>query len=134
VNRIIKNQIKGEIKKQHGASMWSILSIVTMIGFIAMLAFKVVPDYFEHSQIRSTVQALVDSREFNDLTNGQITSKIQKRLMLNNVRTITAKGAFKPMRGRDGEKYVMIDYTKVVPIMSNLSATMEFKEEIHQSR
>lgn len=125
---------KHKIAKQNGATMWSMLGIVTMIGFITMLAFKVVPEYFEHSQIRSTVQSLVDSREFNDLTNGQIMSKIEKRLTLNNVRSISAKKSFKPMRARNGDKYVLIDYTKMVPIMSNLSAYIEFKEEIHQSR
>jgi len=121
------------LRQQSGATMWSWLAIVGMVGFISMQAFKVVPIYFEHRIIRSTLQDLVDSREFENMSGKTIISTIQSRLSINNVRSVDSK-AFKSMRDRTGEKYILIQYEQRASIMSNLSALVEFNEEIRSSR
>lgn len=118
---------------QKGATMWGWLSIIVMVFFIAMLAFKVAPIYFEHRVVRSALQDVVDSREFANMTNKEIMRTIQSRMTINNVRTISSK-AFKASRDRTGEKYIMIKYDVKVHIMSNLSAIVEFNEEVRKQR
>ncbi|MCF6193986.1 MAG: DUF4845 domain-containing protein [Kangiellaceae bacterium] len=120
-------------KYQKGATMWGWLSVVGMIGFIAMLAFKVVPIYFEHRIVRSALQDVVDSREFSNMSNKSIVRTIQSRLTINNVRTIKYD-SFKAARDRTGEKYILVSYEQKVPIMSNLFAVVEFNEEIRPNR
>ena len=121
------------IKRQNGATMWGWLAVIGMIGFISMQAFKVVPIYFEHRIIRAALQDLVDSREFENMSNKTINSTLQSRLSINNVRGIDAK-AFKAMRDRSGEKYILVQYEQRASIISNLSAIVEFNEEIRPSR
>jgi len=121
------------LRQQNGATMWSWLAIVGMVGFISMQAFKVVPIYFEHRIIRSTLQDLVNSPEFENMSGKTIISTIQSRLSINNVRSVDSK-AFKSMRDRTGEKYILIQYEQRASIMSNLSALVEFNEEIRSSR
>lgn len=118
---------------QQGATMWSYLAIIGMVGFLAMLAFKVVPIYFEHRIIRAAVQDVVDSREFVNMSNKTINSTVQTRLTVNNVRGIDPK-AFKAKRDRSGEKFILVQYEVKTSIMSNLSALVEFNEEIRTSR
>jgi len=120
-------------KYQNGATMWGWMSVVGMIGFIAMLAFKIAPIYFEHSIVRSALQDVVDSREFSNMTNKSIIRTIQSRLTINNVRSIK-HDSFKAARDRTGEKYILVSYEQKVSIMSNLSAVVEFNEEIRPSR
>lgn len=120
-------------KYQNGATMWGWMSVVGMIGFIAMLAFKITPIYFEHSIVRSALQDVVDSREFSNMTNKSIIRTIQSRLTINNVRSIK-RDSFKAARDRTGEKYILVSYEQKVSIMSNLSAVVEFNEEIRPSR
>ncbi len=118
---------------QKGATMWGWLSVVTMIGFITMLAFKVVPIYFEHRIVRAALQDVVDSREFVNMSNKGILRTIESRLTINNVRSISS-AAFKAARDRTGDKYILVNYQQKVLIMSNLSAVVEFNEEIRPSR
>jgi Tfp pilus assembly major pilin PilA len=120
-------------KYQEGATMWGWMSVVGMIGFIAMLAFKVVPIYVEHRIVRSALQDVVDSREFSNMTNKSIVRAIQSRLTINNVRSIK-HDSFKAARDRTGEKYILVSYEQKVSIMSNLSAIVEFDEEIRKSQ
>ncbi len=118
-------------KYQNGATMWSWLTIMMMVGFLGMLAFKVVPIYAEHRIVRSALQDVVDSREFVNMSNKSIMRSIQSRMTINNVRTISAK-SFKAMRDRTGDKYILVQYDVKVPIMSNISALVEFNEEIRK--
>ena len=121
------------IKRQNGATMWGWLAVIGMVGFIAMQAFKVVPIYFEHRIIRAALQDLVDSREFGNMSAKTVSTTLQSRLSINNVRGIDSN-AFKTMRDRSGEKYILIQYEQRASIMSNLSALVEFNEEIRPSR
>lgn len=118
-------------KYQNGATMWGWLSIIMMIGFLGMLAFKVVPIYAEHQTVRAALQDVVDSREFSNMSNKSIMRTIQSRLMINNIRSINSK-SFKAMRDRTGDKYILVQYVVKVPIMSNLSAVVDFNEEIRK--
>lgn len=121
------------INRQNGATMWGWLAVIGMVGFISMQAFKVVPIYFEHRIIRAALQDLVDSREFENMSNKTVNSTLQSRLSINNVRGIDPK-AFKSMRDRSGEKYILVQYEQRASIFSNLSAIVEFNEEIRPSR
>lgn len=118
-------------KYQNGATMWGWLSIIMMVGFLGMLAFKVVPIYAEHQTVRAALQDVVDSREFVNMSNKSIMRSIQSRMTINNIRTISAK-SFKAMRDRTGDKYIQVQYEVKVPIMSNLSAVVDFNEEIRK--
>ncbi len=118
-------------KYQNGATMWGWLTIMFMAGFLAMLAFKVVPIYFEHRIVRAALQDIVDGREFVNMSNKSILRSIQSRMTINNVRTISPK-AFKAMRDRTGDKYILVKYDVKVSIMSNLSAVVEFNEEVRK--
>ena len=92
-----------------------------------------VPIYFEHRIIRAALQDLVDSREFENMSSKTVNSTLQSRLSINNVRGIDTK-AFKTMRDRSGEKYILVQYEQRASIISNLSAIVEFNEEIRPSR
>jgi len=120
-------------QKQQGATLWMFLFVLSMFVFIAMLAFKVVPIYTEQTVIRSALQDLVDTPEFNSMSNQNVIRNIRNRLKINNVRGIDAK-AFKPETTRSGEKIIKIDYEQRTPIMYNLFAVVHFEEEIHKSR
>lgn len=120
-------------KRQNGATMWGWLAVILMIGFISMQAFAVVPIYFEHKVIRAAIQDIVDESEFAQMSTRTLLATINSRLVINNVRGFD-KNAFKPMRDRTGEKYILIKYEQRASIVSNISAVVEFSEEIRPSR
>lgn len=122
-----------KMRQQNGATMWGWLAVITMVGFLAMQAFKVVPIYFEHRIIRAALQDIVNGREFKNMSNKTVRATIQTRLSINNVRGVDAN-SFKMMRDRTGEKYILVQYQQKSSIISNLSVVVEFDEEIRESR
>jgi len=120
-------------KHQRGATMWGWLAVITMVGFITMLAFKIVPVYFDHRLVRSALQDVVDSSDFSNMSNKSIARTIQNRLTINNIRDIDGK-AFQSKRDKTGAKYILIKYDRKVPVISNVSAIVEFNEEVRKSR
>ncbi len=124
--------MKRQLNNQNGATMWGWLSLIIMVGFLVMLAFKVVPIYFEHRILKSIAQELVNSREFENMSNRQLMKTLGNRLIINNIREIS-RDAFKPSRDRTGEKFIKIEYSQKVNIMGSLSAIADFKEEIRET-
>lgn len=129
------NATRGVIarSKQRGATMWSTLSIVFMIGFMAMLAFKLIPLYMEHGIIRSSMQEIANQAGFREMSQREIVSALNKRLMIDNIRGFD-KEAFKVATDKTGQKFILIDYSQKVSIASNVSALVEFKEEIRPNK
>ncbi|WP_196137354.1 DUF4845 domain-containing protein [Aliikangiella sp. G2MR2-5] len=119
--------------RQHGATMWTTLSFVLMIGFIAFLAFKLSQAYLDHGIVRGSMQEIANHHEFQRMTAKQIAESIKKRLIIDSIRDFD-KDAFKVVREKSGEKYILIDYSKTVHIAGNVSALVEFKEEIRPER
>lgn len=115
--------------KQKGATMWTTLSVVLMVGFIGFLVFKLLFVYIDHSIIRASMQEIVNQGEFKQLTTKQILSLMEKRMQVDGIRDFK-KDSFKVSRDRSGEKYIVINYSKKVPIAANVSALVEFNEEI----
>ncbi len=125
---------QGFARRQRGSTMWSTLSITLMVGFIAFLAFHLIPVYLDHGIIRSSMQEIVNAHNFKQMSTKQIQSTIAKRMTIDNIRGFD-KGAFTVVRGKKGtEKYIMIDYSQKIPLFSNVFALVEFKEEIRTSR
>ncbi|TQV86676.1 DUF4845 domain-containing protein [Aliikangiella coralliicola] len=122
-----------QLKQQQGATMWSTLSIGLMIGFIALIAFKLVPVYIDHGIIRGSMQELVNQRDFRQMTAKQILLSMEKRMMVDNIRGF-GKDAFTVSREKSGEKFIIIEYSAKVPIAGNVSASVDFKEEIRPVR
>lgn len=120
-------------KRQNGATMWGWLAVIGMVGFLAMQVFKVAPIYFEHRVIRAALQDLVDTSEFENMSSQQFNTTLRNRLSINNVRGIDPK-AFRSMRDRSGQKFILIQYEQRASIVSNLYAVVEFNEEIRPSR
>ena len=114
---------------QRGATMWTTLTVVLMAGFIAYLVFKLAEVYLDHSIIRGSMQEIVNQREFQQMTPKQILSSMSKRMTIDNIRGFD-KEAFTVAREKSGEKYIVIKYSKKVHIAGNVSAVVDFEEEV----
>lgn len=119
--------------KQHGATMWTTLSVVLMVGFLAMIAFKLIPIYLDHAIIRGSMQEIVNGREFRNMSTRQIMTSMDKRMTIDNIRGMS-KDAFKVKKEKSGERYIVINYSQKVSIISNVSALVEFNEEVRTKR
>jgi hypothetical protein len=119
-------------KYQRGATMWSTLTIVLMIGFIAMLAFKIGDIYIDYNFIKGSMQQVVDRSDFKSMSKKAILASINKRLSIDNIRGLD-KDVITIKQDKTG-KYLHVKYTGKAHIAHNVSALVEFDEEIRATR
>ena len=118
---------------QSGATMWSMLTIGMMLLLILYVAGKLMFVYIDYGIVKGSMQEIVNQQGFNELTNKQIRSLVEKRMMVDNIREID-KSAIKISKEKSGRKYIVIEYDKKVFLFGNVSALIEFNEEIKRER
>jgi len=120
-------------QRQRGATMWTTLSIVLMIGFIAMIAFKLAPVYLDHRIIRASMQEVANQHDFGQKTQMEVLNSVQKRLDIEGISIFTREN-FSVVREKSGAKYIQIKYSQKVPMMGNVSALIEFEDQVRPAR
>ncbi|MGX5173525.1 DUF4845 domain-containing protein [Aliikangiella sp. IMCC44653] len=130
-NNLLSQSHLNKLSKQQGSTMWTKLMLIFVIVFFGMLAFKMIPIYLEHNVITSSMQNIVNQANFKEMTPKQIYTNVQKRLNIDSVRGFE-KDAFKVMREKSGEKYIVIKYSKKENFMSNIYILIEFEEEVRR--
>ncbi len=112
--------------RQKGLTFISIMLILGLIAFFAMIALKVGPIYMNHSKVVSTLTAVEGMDGVENMSKREIELTIAKRLSMNYVDKIKYDDF--EIR-RQGELLtVSIDYERVEKLMGNLSVLVEFSE------
>lgn len=112
--------------KQRGLTFISLVFLLCIIGFFALLIIKIGPIYFNHSKVVDAVEAVKNTPDISSQTRGQILSALQKRFDMNFVDFISSDDIH--VVSQPGFVEVDIDYERVVHIMGNLSVLAEFHE------
>ena len=77
-------------ERQRGMSLIGMLLILIMIGFVAVIAMKVVPMYVQYYSIKSTIES-VRKESVASMTTADIQNAIQKRFDTGYVNIVKAR-------------------------------------------
>lgn len=115
-------------KHQYGASLWSVIFTLFLIGFIAFTALKLFPVYMEDFSIESSLQSLEADIGAEYRGAMSVRNAVSKRLSVNNVKVISRDDVSVT---RDGQAYnVTIDYQVTVPFIGNISLLVTFNHSV----
>ncbi|MFL0797024.1 MAG: DUF4845 domain-containing protein [Cellvibrionaceae bacterium] len=115
--------------RQGGWSVNQLLVWIVILGLSLNVFFKLGPVYLDNY---SSVRAALDSLGKEDLTSykkSQIKSKLDKFLMVNNVRGAAAE-AFRIEKHMKGGYKITANYEVRVNMWGNLDAVMVFENEL----
>jgi hypothetical protein len=73
-------------KNQAGGSTIATLFLLIMVALALTLAIKILPKYLDNNSINSVINAMAADSQVTSYTDGQIVTKIQSRLIINNIR------------------------------------------------
>lgn len=134
------NQIQRKVismrtyKRQAGFSMLQWLIILAVAGFFLMFGFKIVPMYSENMYVVSALKSMQDSgSRLQDMTNTEITQKLNNFYMINNVRSEGPRKNIKINRTSD-KVLVTIDYETRAHLFYNIDLVLSFKNHLDSSR
>jgi len=111
-------------KTQRGATLWSVLFILFLIGFSVFVTLKLFPVYMEDFSIVSSLESLENDSVAEYRGAGNVKNAVMKRLIVNNVKVISSKDV---SITRDGNFYFIdVDYEVTVPFIGNISLLVTF--------
>ena len=126
-------QIK-TLKQQRGLGLLQWALVIAIAGFFLLFAFKVVPLYAENRYVESALRSLVAGGEkIEQLTDTEITKKLNNFYMINNVRS---EGPTKNIKiDREAERVlVTVDYETRVPLMYNIDLVLMFQNHLDSNK
>ena len=113
-----------KIRKQRGLSIISLIVVLVLLIFAALLVFKVIPPYIEYFKIQKTFKTLGQMSDLQGATHQQVEAVYVRYQLID---SITAVGPNDLEVSNDGGQLVVsAQYSVKVPLVSHLSLLMEF--------
>lgn len=114
--------------RQNGMTGIGWLTVLFLIGFFAMLTFKLVPTYLENYSVKNVLESLESEPLITQKSKKEILMMLTSRLITNGVRDI--KNDMITITKKPGLLNVKIDYSIRKPMVGNIDVIMTFDEEV----
>jgi uncharacterized protein DUF4845 len=127
----MKQNSLSSMRRQSGASALVILIMVLFFGGLLTLALKLGPAYLDDKTISEAVESIRDTEGLSRMGPAQIRSLINKRLIVNNVRSLEAEAITVEKQG--DVAVIKVEYDYRTNLFSNVDAIVHFKHEYEMS-
>ncbi|MBL4743395.1 MAG: DUF4845 domain-containing protein [Cycloclasticus sp.] len=116
-----------QASKQQGLTTISLLIVLGVFGLLVMSVLKVFPVYMEHLSVQTSVKSIKADPAVKNMSVGQIRLLFQKKLNMNQVTSISAKGT-KIVRSSD-EITFTAEYEVRKQYIGNVDIVLSFSDE-----
>lgn len=114
--------------KQKGLTGISIMAILVVIAFTALIFLKIMPVYFDAFKVGDVVSAMKDERGLGDKSNNEIATMILKRLDVNMVTDVTKDDVF--VEKTKDTIFIDVEYEVRKNMFGNLDVVVSFKKSV----
>jgi len=112
-------QVKG-LKQQAGISLVGLIVVLALLGFIGVLAMKIVPTYSEYRAISS---AIVKAKSAGDSAKA-VQDSFNRSAEVNYISSITGRDLI--ISREEGQMEVSFAYDKKIPLFGPASLLLEY--------
>ena len=119
----------GSIKNQAGMSFLGLFALISMLMFIGLFAFKVVPGYVEFMTVTKIAEDTQADSELMRSPKSKVMASINAAYRQNNLWDLRAEDTITLVKGGPQGYKVSIDYEKRSNLLSNISVVTEFKKD-----
>ena len=121
------------MKKQRGMTFIGVVLLVAVIVFVATIAIKLTPAYLEFFAVKKVVQKIQNDPSFSSMGQKEIMDSFYKSASIDNIGSVQEENiTIEKMEG--GKPVLTIEYQKVIPIMANVSALLDFSASTDSGR
>lgn len=114
--------------KQKGMTGISIMMIIVVIAFTALIFLKIMPVYFDSFKVGDVVLSLKSERGLGEKTSPEIRRMILKRLDVNMVSDVTKEHIF--IEKIKNQVLIDVEYEVRKPMFGNLDVIIAFKKSV----
>jgi Tfp pilus assembly protein PilE len=115
------------IHRQRGMSIISLIIGIAVVGFLAVIAMRLLPIYLDDNSIKSSMEAVASEVQPNASIN-EVRKRLNKNLEINSVSIV--KGAdFELIK--DGETNILyVEYEARTAFIANIEFAVTFEHEV----
>jgi len=120
--------MRQNINKQQGMTGMGWLTILFLIGFFALLTFKLAPVYLENYSVKSILQSFEEEPLITTKSKADIRRMFMSRLITNGIRDIKKENI--KIDKKPGVLKIGYDYFVRKPMVGNVDVILTFSKEI----
>ena len=109
--------------KQRGVSLMGLIIGLAVVGFLAIMAAKLMPAYIEYFSVKKMFSAMEQAGDMK-LSVREIRKSFDTRNTIEDVKSV--KGDDLEIGKEGGETVVTATWSNKVPLVSNISACLDF--------
>jgi hypothetical protein len=119
-------------KRQRGISFLSLIAIVGMLGFAAVLGLKLIPIYMDSWKIDGVMEAVISETDIDEQSRQEVISSLLKRLDINAADAVNYTNYKESLTVIKRKKKVTINifYRVETPLIGNLTLVAEFDKSV----
>ena len=119
-------------KRQRGISFLSLIAIVGMLGFAAVIGLKLIPIYMDSWKIDGVMEAVISEVGIDEQSRQEVISSLLKRLDINAADAVNYTNYKESLTVIKRKKKVTINifYRVETPLVGNLSLVAEFDKSV----
>jgi Tfp pilus assembly protein PilE len=116
--------------RQRGLTAISMVVVILVVLFFALIAIRLFPVYVENYKVSSHLKRLAESSEIKTMNDKEILQTLFKRLQLDDVENVKAENVFieRDTKGK-GSIVLAVEYEVRKPVMGNVDLVVSFVEE-----
>lgn len=118
--------------RQRGLSFLSLIAIVGIFGFAAVIGLKLFPIYMDSWKIDGVMEAVISDPAVNTQSRKEITDALMKRLDIDAVDAVNYTNYKESLTitKRKNQTTIDIYYKTTTPLIGNLSLVAEFDKSV----
>jgi len=119
---------KPALNRQHGWTLWSLLLVLGLLVFFALLLFKLVPPYLDDRKIQNALDSVIQEQQVEQLSRRAIVNRLSNILYIDfALDLVDIKKDLKITKDNNILK-LTINYQVVIPLAYNISALLTFSD------
>ena len=122
------------IKTQRGWTFWSLLGVGFLIVVGALLFMKLMPVYLDNYKLEEAMASIAEDPRAPDWNKRQIVQEMTNILYIDYGHDIVDLNKALTLAKENEHKYIRVEYEVVVPLAFNLSALVDFDNQVEITR
>lgn len=114
---------------QRGITMWALLGLLIVIGFVLLMAVRLVPAYMGYWSVVSVAESIQTDADLQERPIPEAWDKAETQFALNNLHNMEPRDVMSIYR-ENRSLVVEIDYETRRPLIANVDLLVSFERQV----